>query len=460
MKCPRSQDLDLLAMDALADERAAALLAHARECPACRAVYAAARRDHVDRMRMYEAFDRAHDDLRAQLLAALPDEAPRRSALDPLVRGWCRLGDYAMSLSKTTGRRAAALLVPAAAGLVIAFLLVAPNQKSAFAAAMEHLRQARSFVCRLAMPDGVEVQGVQIRPEGTLQFSDQFGSHCELRMNDVVVSEQFTPVQGPTTIIQPATKTWMVLDASQLGLIDLGAQSPAAFVSALRKLTDDGATELHQETIDGHAAVGYRIPGEKLGIPAPRKPDTEPAYAEVWVDIQNRLPARLLVNLPLPNTGKRLTMVADRFEWDVPLEPSLFQVNIPADYAQVDTQLAAPSEDALLNALQRIAYWTGAYPPTLGPASVLGRLHTMIPENRRAEFDELGRAGIMRLGIEIAGGTMYYMGLVRDGRRPEYFGDEVTPADGDQVLLRWRLDDGHVRVVYGDLHVETLAAEK
>jgi hypothetical protein len=460
MKCPRSQDWNLLAMDALEDEQAAALRAHACECPACREVYAAARREHVDRMRMYEAFDRDHDVLREQLLAALPAEAPRRSALDPLARGWYRLGDYTMSLTKTTGRRTAALLVPTAAVLLIALFLVLPSPKSAYAAALEHLRQARSFVCRLSIPDGLEVQGVPIRAEGTLQFSDEFGSHCEMRMNDLVVSQQFAPVQGPMTIVQPATRTWMVLDPNRLALIELSAQSPSAFVSALRKLTDDGATELTQEIIDGRAALGYRVPGEKLGIPAPRKAGTEPAYAEVWVNVQTRLPAKLVVSLPLPDEGKRLKIVFDRFEWNVPLEPGLFEPNIPPDYVQVDTQLALPSEDALLSALRRIAYWTGRYPATLGPGSVLGRLHTMIAEGRRAEFDELGRAGIMRLGIEIGGGTMYYMKLVRDGREPEYFGDEVTPADSDKVLLRWQLDDGQVRAVYGDLHAETLPSEK
>jgi hypothetical protein len=325
---------------------------------------------------------------------------------------------------------------------------------------MEHLRQARSFTCRLSMPEGVEVQGVRIYAEGTLEFSDEFGSHCEMRMNDTVVSEQYSPVHGPMTIVQPVTKTWMVLDPNRLALIELSAQSPGAFVSALRKLTNDGATELTQETVDGHAAVGYRVPGEKLGIPAPRKPNTEPAYAEVWVDVQTRLPAKLVVSMPLPDAGKRIKVVSDRFEWNVPLEPSLFQVNIPPDYVQLDAQLAVPSEEALLSALRRLAYWTGRYPATLGPGSVLGRLHTMILEEKRAEFDQLGQAGIMRLGIEIAGGTMYYMKLVRDGHEPEYFGDEVTPAETDRVLLRWRLDDGQVRVVYGDLRVETLPAEK
>lgn len=461
MKCPTKDRWHLVASEALTGPEAEELLAHARECAACRAFFDAARRDHIDRVRMYEAFDRDHDTLREQLLAALPEGKPRCSGTDHILRSWYRLGDYAMSLNKTHGRRAAALLIPAAAVLVVALFLTAPaTQKSAFAAAIEYLRAAKSFVSHISMPDGVEVQGVRIQGEGTMQFSDEFGSHSELRMNNVVVAQQFAPVQGPMTIVQPVTKTWMVLDISQIAMLDATEQSPDAFVRSLRKLTDDGATELPPETIDGRPAVGYRVPGEKLGIPKPKKPGVEPAYAEVWVDTQTRLPNRLLLNMPLWEENQRLKIVYDQFEWNVPVAASDFQPDIPADYVKVDATLAHPTEEALLNSLKQVAFWTGQYPAAIGPGAVIGRLHTMILDEKRADFEKLGRDGMIRLGMEISGGTMYYMKLLREGREPEYFGDEVTPADANKVLLQWRLDDGQLRVVYGDLRVETLPAPK
>lgn len=461
MKCPTKDRWHLVASEALTGPEAEELLAHARECAECRAFFDAARRDHIDRVRMYEAFDHDHDTLREQLLAALPAGKPRCSGTDRALRGWYRLGDYAMSLNRTYGRRAAALLIPAAAVLVVALFLTTPGtQKTAFAAAMEHLRAAKSFVSHISMPDGLEVQGMRIQADGMLQFSDEFGSHSELRMNNVVVVQQFAPVQGPMTIVQPATKTWMVLDINQIAVLDATEQSPDAFVRSLRKLTDDGAIELAQETIAGRPAVGYRVPGEKLGIPKPRKPGAAPAYAEVWVDTQTRLPARLLLNMPLWEEGQRLKIVYDQFEWNIPLEASVFAANIPADYVKIDATLAHPTEEALLNTLKQLAFWTGQYPATIGPGSVLGRLHTMIADDKRADFEKLGRDGVIRLGMEISGGTMYFMKLVREGHEPEYFGDEVTPADADKVLLRWRLDDGQMRVVYGDLRVETIPAQK
>ena len=46
--------------------------------------------------------------------------------------------------------------------------------------------------------------------------------------------------------------------------------------------------------------------------------------------------------------------------------------------------------------------------------------------------------------------------------RPDvvYNGKTVGPCDKDKVLLRWKLDDGRYAVIYGDLHSETVTAQR
>jgi hypothetical protein len=41
-----------------------------------------------------------------------------------------------------------------------------------------------------------------------------------------------------------------------------------------------------------------------------------------------------------------------------------------------------------------------------------------------------------------------------------YYGKTVSPNDKDKVLFRWRLDDGRYEVIFGDLHSETVTAER
>ena len=36
----------------------------------------------------------------------------------------------------------------------------------------------------------------------------------------------------------------------------------------------------------------------------------------------------------------------------------------------------------------------------------------------------------------------------------------VKPGDSDAVLMRWKLDDKQMRVVYGDLRTETVALDE
>ena len=50
----------------------------------------------------------------------------------------------------------------------------------------------------------------------------------------------------------------------------------------------------------------------------------------------------------------------------------------------------------------------------------------------------------------------FYKKLAREQRDPEYFGATVKPGDSKAVLLKWKLDDGRLRVIYGDLRAETV----
>jgi hypothetical protein len=50
--------------------------------------------------------------------------------------------------------------------------------------------------------------------------------------------------------------------------------------------------------------------------------------------------------------------------------------------------------------------------------------------------------------------------LLGTGKDPAYYGKTVTPKDVDKVLMRWKVSDNEYRVIYGDLHAETVTPEK
>jgi hypothetical protein len=52
----------------------------------------------------------------------------------------------------------------------------------------------------------------------------------------------------------------------------------------------------------------------------------------------------------------------------------------------------------------------------------------------------------------------FYKKLANEQRDPEYFGTTVKPGDPKGVLLKWRVDNGRYRVIYGDLRADTVDA--
>ena len=36
----------------------------------------------------------------------------------------------------------------------------------------------------------------------------------------------------------------------------------------------------------------------------------------------------------------------------------------------------------------------------------------------------------------------------------------ITPKDADKVLMRWKVSDNEYRIIFGDLHAETVTPEK
>jgi hypothetical protein len=53
----------------------------------------------------------------------------------------------------------------------------------------------------------------------------------------------------------------------------------------------------------------------------------------------------------------------------------------------------------------------------------------------------------------------FYQTLVQQKKDPAYYGKVVKPGDAAQVLLRWKTGDNEYRVIFGDLHAETVDAE-
>lgn len=489
MKCPSPAQWDLLAMQALEADEAERLYAHARTCPACRESWQAARRAHTDRVRMYETFDRDHDELREQLMAVLPAEPPRREDAGWAASAGRRLGGLAMSLNKSFGRRAVAVLVPAAC-LAVALLVFLSPKQDAFAAALKHMREAATITARFRM---FMSDAEQPMMEGKLYLSTERGMRFDMHMGLAMfapiapTSPAVEPlaasmvmvrgVDGPLVMFNPELNFAMIMHGIDQLNEDARAASPDAFIRKFIEMTDQADRRLGRSIIEGREAEGFEVYGEKLGFkpgvnligmgvgvnqgPA-AQPSESSVAARLWVDVTANLPVRMEIDLYIGMLGSRMLAVYDHFECDAPLEDSLFVLNIPEGTRKIEFTIPPVNEDTLIAGLRMFADYAGRYPTSLDPMSVsaqIGMAATMsgkIATNAADPLDNVLTGDFMNDVMKISIACTFMQKLVVSGQSPEYFGDIVTPHDAEEVLLKWRRPDGSYRIIYGDLRAETV----
>jgi hypothetical protein len=102
-----------------------------------------------------------------------------------------------------------------------------------------------------------------------------------------------------------------------------------------------------------------------------------------------------------------------------------------------------------------LARWTDEREAAAGNAEAAARL----AEKQEPAREELERK-LKALSRSIVAMQVFYQQLLVQDREPEYFGATVEPGDADAVLMRWKLDDMHMRVIYGDLRAETVAPDE
>jgi hypothetical protein len=461
MKCPSANEWDLLAIEALDRDQAEPLLAHARECPACRPLLETARREHIDRVRMYEAFDRNHDELREQLLAALPGELPAPIRAGRIARQCYRLGDYIMSLNTSLNRRVAAALVPAACLVIAVIMFFTPGKQVAFAAVIERMRQASTITSRLQIFMGDSAEPMQT---GEFYIAEGRGSRVEIGAGVGPGMTMWSQPDGTSVMLQPALKTVVYMRAANPADVEAQGNSPDAYIRRLLELTGDADRQLGHAVKDGHEVEGFEVSAARMGIGAlgsarsATADGTAQPVARIWVDLKARLPVLMEFETVEPTLGQHVRIQFDNFEWDVPLSADLFKPQITDDLRTIDVTIPPCTEQTLLDGLRQYADALGRFPIVLDPARVGAELALALVRKGKMDPTNPLSKELMDGSLTIAQACAFCVKLTQDGRNPEYFGDSVSPDDAGEILLRWRLADGQMRAIYGDLHAETLPA--
>ncbi len=301
-------------------------------------------------------------------------------------------------------------------------------------------------------------QGHEMHIEIESLVSADLGLTMNTYVNGTMVSQTFAQIEEQALIsLMPAQKKYLriIMTEEILEKTREENRDPKQMVDGF--LTGE-YTELGRSEIDGVVVEGVESSDKSLAQGLLGN-----AVGRLWVDVETGWPVQITIDVIGDDGQVQMELVMDGFEWDVEVDASEFAAEIPEDYelmAEVDLgQLESGAQIA--DGLGFFAEVTGGkYPSDLAMMTINQELaKAMGAKIASGGEEEPSQEDIQRMmSLQLAGA--FFGGLTSEDKDPAYYGDSVTADDADKVLLRWRLDDGQYRVIFGDLRIEDVSVEQ
>ncbi len=365
-------------------------------------------------------------------------------------------------MANSKAKLAAAVVVTIAAAAAIVFWR-GTSAPVALADVLARMDRIDAYTCEAII---TLTSPADRRVKSTTWISRGYGTKTVTRdaNSGEVASETYVlPEEKTAILIQHDKKAYMRLSFDDQWADEIRREIPDPRQMLVRIQKCDH-TSLGLSTVDGVEAEGFRT--------------TDPNYMEdgaarvdvsLWVDVATGLPVRSEEDIELKD-GMTLRRVSHDFQWDTPIDPLLFQPLIPDGYADAgggSIQIPAFNEETAIKGLKFCLELAGRYPtalsePGLKPyAEYLPELRGLTKEQVRAYVQDPNHRGqIMQKTLPLMGLWVFHGMLGEQKREPAYYGDTVTPDSPHAVLLRWKLDDGRYRAIFGDLSARDVSADE
>ena len=243
------------------------------------------------------------------------------------------------------------------------------------------------------------------------------------------------------------SKTFSVVPPRQ------GAVSPIMMLHTLANYQGDAAKQLGKKTIGIVSCDGFEIPLEEVD------PSAGDGILTVWVSRKTKLPAQVTVR----SLGMELNMEA--FVWNRQLDDSLFSTLPPDGFEPRKRSDDAPVSDAekvvaIVRSLSLFAELNeGKYPQVkVIYGDVMQRKLMELAGFADLDLDDqIVKSDLFKRILESTIGWATMTQIMQNNPEAAYNGIDVNVGDKEKVLVRWRLRDGSLQVIYGDLRSEKVA---
>ena len=315
---------------------------------------------------------------------------------------------------------------------------------------MQQVEDAQDFICRIRQDKSIDADLNMVE----YRFS-RYGYRVDMYRcgsNKLAASQYLRPGETLMCVLVHNDKTYTLVELTEDQRDQMmGGSSAKEMVRQFRSMDYE---ELGRKEIDGKTVSGIEIknPPEYTSV-------FEECTLRLWVDVKTNWPVRVEMEGAAMDGDARIKSVIDRFQWNPSLTADDFEFEVPDDYkkiAQMDA-VQADEASAIEGLREYVRFSGGRYPGNLAFATALHELDDEIAAlRRRGDWSEEEFTKLMK----IQNTCEFFAELLENEQDPAYYGDKVLPRDFDRVLMRWRLEDGRYRVIYGDLRAEDVSAER
>lgn len=200
--------------------------------------------------------------------------------------------------------------------------------------------------------------------------------------------------------------------------------------------------DLGTEQVDGHEAIGFLARHPKAQI-------------TLWADVKTGLPVRI------EQKEGQMLVICKNLQFDVPMDEALFSMEVPEGYSEqkMEMDLFGSTEADFIEGLRMLAetFGNGQFPDSVSLEDYIRQAPAI--EKR---FGELGLSQDEQtaLGTKISKYILFLRFFKGDGKW-YYRGKGVQLGEAEAPIFWYRpKDSATYRVIYGDLHVEDVAAGK
>jgi len=166
-------------------------------------------------------------------------------------------------------------------------------------------------------------------PDYTMNYLSNTQSRLDSYKGDQIIKTIYDDYNTKTVIlVDHGHKSYVKMTFEQMEQDDLW-RDPKSFV---QRFLSHEHRELGQKTVEGVLCEGIETTDPAFfGTDHP----VDSLMARVWVSVETGYPVQFEYEVVRYSGQIRLADVVDQFQWDVELDESMFEPNIPADYIDI-----------------------------------------------------------------------------------------------------------------------------